>query len=130
VIYLVDLTTTSLAEIDQQKQQLEQQGVPFIMVGNKIDQLDDNFLLTLNTSDLLPLSAKNKDNMDGLKARILKAVSLKKVSEDQTLVTNLRHYESLQETQKALDDVLTGIANGFTNDLLALDIRQGPTSPG
>jgi len=62
--------------------------------------------------------------MEELKQRILATVSLKHVSEDQTLVTNLRHYESLQETQKALDDVLAGIANGITNDLLALDIRQ------
>ena len=46
------------------------------------------------------------------------------MSEDQTLVTNLRHYESLRETTKALEDVLAGIANGITNDLLAVDIRQ------
>jgi len=62
--------------------------------------------------------------MEELKQRILKAVSLEAVNQDQTLVTNLRHYESLQETKKALDDVLTGIANGISNDLLALDIRQ------
>ena len=61
--------------------------------------------------------------MEELKQRILEAVSLKQVSEDQTLVTNLRHYESLQETSKALDDVLAGIANSITNDLLTLDIR-------
>ena len=72
---------------------------------------------------MVPLSAKNKTNMEELKQRILEAVSLKQVSEDQTLVTNLRHYESLQETSKALDDVLAGIANSITNDLLALDIR-------
>jgi len=71
----------------------------------------------------LPLSAKNKTNLEELKQRILEAVSLKQVSEDQTLVTNLRHYESLQETQKSLNDVLAGIATGITNDLLALDIR-------
>ena len=72
---------------------------------------------------MVPLSAKNKTNMEELKQRILEAVSLKQVSEDQTLVTNLRYYESLKETTKALDDVLAGIANSITNDLLALDIR-------
>jgi len=135
VIYVVDLTATSPDEINKEQQQLEQQGVPFIMVGNKMDQVDAQFVkgpafadsyggLSLKTTDILPLSAKNKTNMEELKQRILAAVSLKQVSEDQTLVTNLRHYESLQETQKALDDVLAGIATGITNDLLALDIRQ------
>jgi tRNA modification GTPase len=69
---------------------------------------------------MVPLSARNKTNMKELKQRILFTVSLEAVHEDQTLVTNLRHYESLQETTKALDDVLAGIANGISNDLLAL----------
>jgi len=45
------------------------------------------------------------------------------VHEDQTLVTNLRHYQSLKETQQALGDVLGGIEKAVSNDLLALDIR-------
>jgi len=36
----------------------------------------------------------------------------------------LRHYESLQETRKALNDVATGVEQSVSNDLLALDIRQ------
>jgi len=52
------------------------------------------------------------------------AVYLKQVSEDQTLVTKLRHYKSLQETRKALNDVAKGIEQSVSNDLLALDIRQ------
>jgi tRNA modification GTPase len=124
VIYVVDLTATYQDEINKVQRQLEQQGVPFIMVGNKMDQISDDLLGTLKTTAVVPLSAKNKTNMEELKQRILEAVSLKQVSEDQTLVTNLRHYESLQETTKALDDVLAGIANGISNDLLALDIRQ------
>jgi len=124
VIYLVDLTTNTIDDIEEEKQQWEQQGVPFLIVGNKTDMADEGLLSALKTTDVVPLSAKNKDNMDGLKQRILQAVSLGKVHEDQTLVTNLRHYESLQETHEALNDVLAGIANGISNDLLALDIRN------
>ncbi len=124
IIYVVDLTANSLDEINEEQQQLEQQGAPFIMVGNKIDQASEDFLRDLKNTDILPLSAKNKTNIEGLKQRILHAVSLEQVSKDQTLVTNLRHYESLQETRKALDDVLAGIDRGISNDLLALDIRQ------
>ena len=154
IIYLVDLTATSLEEITQQKQQLEgqvqdqaqiqaqeqiqaqvqaptsakasvgrQNPVPFILVGNKMDQVDEQLLESLKQSNMVLLSALNKENLDLLKTRVLETVNLGQVSEDQTLVTNLRHYQSLQETQSALNDVLKGIEQGVSNDLLALDIR-------
>jgi tRNA modification GTPase len=69
------------------------------------------------------LSALNKENLDQLKTRILEAVSLGKIGDDQTLVTGLRHYESLRGAHHALSDVLGGIEQGVSNDLLALDIR-------
>ena len=144
IIYLVDLTATSLEEITQQKQQLQGQdqiqgqgqaqasakalivkknSVPFILVGNKMDQADEKLLKSLKRSDMVLLSALNKENLDLLKTRILESVNLGQVSEDQTLVTNLRHYQSLQETQSALSDVMRGIGQNVSNDLLALDIR-------
>ena len=44
--------------------------------------------------------------------------------QNDTLVTNMRHFESLRETRKALDEVLTGMDNDVPGDLLAQDIRQ------
>ena len=41
-----------------------------------------------------------------------------------TVVTNLRHYESLYNAQKSLEDVVNGISEGISGDLLAMDIRQ------
>jgi len=43
---------------------------------------------------------------------------------NQTIVTNLRHYENLRQTYAALDEVLTGLHQGITNDFLASDIRR------
>jgi len=40
------------------------------------------------------------------------------------LVTNLRHYQKLTETNQALERVLTGLNSGITGDFLAMDIRQ------
>ena len=40
------------------------------------------------------------------------------------MVTNLRHYQNLMETNHALERVLGGMSNGVTGDFLAMDIRQ------
>ena len=41
-----------------------------------------------------------------------------------SLITNLRHYEALSSTRKALDQVKVAIGEGLTGDLLATDIRE------
>ena len=40
------------------------------------------------------------------------------------VVTNIRHYQSLLNTQSSLHDVVRGIDNRITNDFLAQDIRH------
>ena len=100
-----------------------QEQVPIIFVGNKMDKVSDELPDSLEGNDMVLLSALNKENLDQLKTTILKAVMLDTVHQDQTLVTSLRHYESLRGAQGALRDVLEGIDRGISNDLLALDIR-------
>jgi tRNA U34 5-carboxymethylaminomethyl modifying GTPase MnmE/TrmE len=97
---------------------------PLIFVGNKLDKAPPELLQDLDGIDMVLLSALNKENLDTLKACILKAVMLDTVNKDQTLVTSMRHYQSLKETDRALSDVLGGVEQGVSNDLLALDIRN------
>jgi tRNA modification GTPase len=40
------------------------------------------------------------------------------------IVTNARHYASLQEVSSSLQDIQTGMDNRIPGDLLALDIRR------
>lgn len=47
-----------------------------------------------------------------------------KVQGENTIVTNARHYHSLQEVHKSLLDVDEGLVNQIPGDLLALDIRR------
>ena len=49
---------------------------------------------------------------------------------DQTIVTNLRHFQSLENTNAAFDDVLSGIDLNISGDLLAADIRRALYSLG
>jgi tRNA modification GTPase len=124
VIYMVDLAGNNLQDIRKEIAHTQTQThTHTVIVGNKLDKTDPEMIEALQNTDIILLSALNKENLDQLKARILEAVALDKVSEDQTLVTNLRHYESLRGAQGALSDVLEGIEQGISNDLLALDIR-------
>ena len=41
-----------------------------------------------------------------------------------TIVTNLRHYESLYNARKLLEDVLNSLNSSLSGDLLAMDVRQ------
>lgn len=123
IIYMIDMVQTIPTDVGLELNRLENLGIPFIMVGNKSDQIDETKKKAFKTFNLTYLSALNKENLEGLKARILDIVRLDNFKTGDTIVTNLRHYESLLKTNQALDDVVSGIDNRVTNDFLALDIR-------
>ncbi len=63
-------------------------------------------------------------NIEYLKDKIYEVAISGKLSFDQTVVTNARHYEALQKTDEALQSVLNGLQVGITGDFLAMDIRR------
>ena len=138
IIYMVDLADNGIENVKQELQSVKesafapkstaasadkQDQVPLIFVGNKVDKVSDKLRASLEDTDMVLLSALNKENLEALKSCILNAVRVDPVGKDQTLVTSLRHYESLSGAHGALSDVLDGIAQSVSNDLLALDIR-------
>jgi len=80
--------------------------------------------LKVNHPDALFISAGKKENLEGLKARILELVNTNKFRTGNTLVTNVRHYDSLNQTRLALLEVLGGLDGQVTSDFLAMDIRR------
>ena len=125
IIYMFDLKEETPAEINQEADKLENLGIPVIKVGNKMDEAPESMLKELKSlEDFVLISAKWKENLDELRSRILEKVNRDGFRTGDTLVTNLRHYESLYNARKSLDDVLKGIEEGISGDLLAMDIRQ------
>ena len=72
----------------------------------------------------IPVSAKNQMNIDFLKEQLYESVISSKVSLDNPVVSNTRHYEALQKAYESLDDVLKGLDTGVTSDFVAMDIRR------
>ena len=124
ILYLVDLSNTSEQEIDEQLTDLSKLNIPFLPIGNKIDQADDALLKKIEKHPFTFISASHGTNLPLLKEKILDKVQVKEVKMGDVMVTNLRHYQNLIQTHDALEHVLTGMGSGITGDFLAMDIRQ------
>ena len=124
IIYLIDLKNDTEAEINQQVAYLVDLKVPYLLVGNKIDAAQPALQALVERENGIFISASKKANLENLKDALKQVVSLDNFKSGNTVVTNLRHYESLVETNKALDLVIQGIDSQVTNDFVAMDIRN------
>lgn len=124
ILYLFDLASTTLQEIEEQQKQLNALGLPYFCIGNKIDKADTALLDSLQKQDFIFISASLKKNIDLLKDKIVERFELKQVKQGDVIVTNLRHFHNLQLTYDSLNRVLQSMTDGITGDFLAMDIRQ------
>ena len=83
--------------------------IPVIKLLNKVDQISYLSVFKSAIPDLIPISAKNRDGLHDLETALLNAVGLDQVSTNGTLVTNLRHYQQLLQTQETLEGVLNAM---------------------
>ena len=92
-----------------------------IKVINKIDI--NNSVKTLD-NDYLYISAKENLGIDELKNKIFDFTNINALNNNNTIVTNQRHYEQLKNTLSELEIVIEGLNNGVSGDLLAVNIKQ------
>jgi tRNA modification GTPase len=123
ILYLFDLAQTSLEEIRTQEKELQSLGIPYLKIGNKIDQAKKEVIEQL-PDDFILISASAKTNLSQLKDKIVSFFQIKEIKQGDVVVTNMRHYQNLIQTNDALDRVLHGMDHGITGDFLAMDIRQ------
>ena len=124
ILYLFDLSDTTIEEIEREEARLKAIGRPYIKVGNKVDKAPKQLIDAISDQDFVLISASSKTNLETLKKEILSKVNIQEVKQGDVLVTNLRHYQKLTETNEALTRVITGLNSGITGDFLAMDIRQ------
>lgn len=103
---------------------------PLIVVINKIDLLSDKENLTIRhqieTLNLKPetISAKNNIGIDQLKNQLLSFVNTGALRNNETIVTNTRHYDSLLKALNEIQKVKYGLETKLSSDLMAIDIRE------
>ena len=125
VIYLFDVNEVKATELKEIEEKLKEQNINYLLVGNKSDLLEPTALKEkFNSNHTLFISAKAKKNINELKKQLVDLVTEGQVNLENTIVTNARHYEALQQVDKSLEDIRGGLNSHLPGDLLALDIRR------
>ena len=99
---------------------------PLIIIGNKKDLYSDNEIehIKKEIPEILLLSAKNKEGVDELKNQLLSFVNTGALRNNETIVTNTRHYDYLLKALDEISKVKYGLETNLSSDLMALDIRE------
>ncbi len=126
VVYLFDASTESSDELTTIKTELNSIAKSWMMVGNKVDAISSEEQNALNASleNSVFISAKNQLGLDQLKDALRLKVMGGLVNAENTIVTNARHVQALQQVANNLSAIQIGLSNNIPGDLLAIDIRQ------
>ena len=100
-----------------------------ILVLNKIDKIsaeERDILDTIFTTypfERVYLSAKQRLNVEHLQEALINAAQLPENSENDVVVTNLRHYEAVMHALENIQRVQEGLQANISGDLLSRGIR-------
>lgn len=105
-------------------------------IRRKAGELGKKLIIVLNKSDLnspditafenaVAVSSKTEDGLDALKAAIAEEFQTGELESDENIVvSNLRHEVALKNAIAKLHQAKLAIENGFGNEMIALDIRE------
>ncbi len=136
VLALLDVTASeeeNESSISDIVSNLDVRSQKLIVLLNKVDILGDNINVSLINNYVsnpnekvvkLYISAKTGFGLDELRKLLSDSQKATTLSSDQTIVTNLRHYQALMKAFESLCQVKKSLSSGQTPDLLAEDLRQ------
>ena len=109
---------------DLQKFKKQYPEKKLLVVFNKEDQIEGlSFPETIEGYPVLLISAKMNSNIDQLIFYLTEHFQLNP-TQNQSIITNSRHYGALSSAQKEVLAIQNGLRNGLSGDLLAIDLRQ------
>jgi len=126
---IIDNEETLKIEIEKIRNKFPQKVL--IVVVNKVDSLNQTQkevlftkLSIINYPLLIEISAKNNIGIDELKNQLLSFVNTGALRNNETIVTNTRHYDSLLKALGEIQKVKFGLQSNLSSDLMAIDIKQ------
>jgi tRNA modification GTPase len=130
IIFLIDANKFNknekqfLVEIEIIKTRFPNKRV--LVIGNKIDTISaaETAKLQTDIENLILLSAKNNIGVEELKSELTALVNIGALSNNETIVTNSRHFEALNNALVAISSVKHGIDLEISTDLFSIDIRE------
>ncbi len=134
VLWMVDAVNAA-SQIEQLSEKIipRCKGKHLIVVFNKADLIEgkqkENLLSLLKdfpqeSTESIFISAKQRENTSELQKKLIDAAHLPTVTQNDVIVTNVRHYEALNKALEAIHRVQNGLDSQISGDFLAQDIRE------
>jgi len=131
ILWLVDVQSSDDHILDLYKKiQPRAKDKKLILIFNKEDTISPErkerkeSLLSDVVSDRIFISAKYEQNTANLEKMLVEAANIPQFGEQDVIVTNVRHYEALQNALQAILRVSDGLENSISGDFLSQDIRE------
>lgn len=150
VLWMIDATDAN-AQIAQLSPQIlpRCEGKQLILVYNKADLVEKKYESVAQKHESVPqkyesvadirnsiptnfpgeiksiaVSAKRKEHIEELQQLLIAAANIPAVTQNDIIVTNIRHYEALNNALEAIRRVQQGLANNLSGDFVSQDIRE------
>ena len=120
ILFLLDTTQNIFDQITELEKVKKQHSEKILIVQNKTDVSETS----LEMKNVISISAKSGRGIDHLKRELLSFVNTYSISDNESIVTNLRHFEELQHTLNEIEEVIKGMEIGISGDFLSVNIRQ------
>ena len=74
--------------------------------------------------EMISIAAKQREGITELQKLLVKAAALPEVTQNDVVVSNVRHYEALSHALEAIHRVQEGMSIGLSGDLVSQDLRE------
>ncbi|WP_312343409.1 tRNA uridine-5-carboxymethylaminomethyl(34) synthesis GTPase MnmE [Chryseobacterium binzhouense] len=133
LLYLYDETDSTPQEVIDFIKKFYRKDLKIILLHNKIDlqngYFENEFDKTLKsalfpdyTTQIIGISAKNQTGIEALKSELSEYIQNLETQEN-TIITNQRHYEALQRSLESVKKVEDAISGSISTELLAYELR-------
>ncbi|WP_100895697.1 tRNA uridine-5-carboxymethylaminomethyl(34) synthesis GTPase MnmE [Cellulophaga sp. RHA19] len=130
VLYLSPLTP-AIENLESIKIEIEKIKNQFplktlVVITNKKDLYTPEQIEAIETEipATLFISAKTGDGVEALKNKLLEFVNTGALRNNETIVTNTRHYDALLKSLESIERVQLGMDGGISGDLLSIDLKD------
>lgn len=135
ILYLYNRKENTVEEVKQFIKENYREGVRIILLLNKAEDFINTGLSPFEMELLeefpdkyidriIGISARYKKNLTELEAALAQYAQYISSQGNASIVTNIRHYEALNNALQAIEKVEEGLINHLSGDLLSIDIRE------